>query len=57
MKFYDYIAARGMCRERFTNIINGKTTISQMKAEGLVHAFGNYIESTKQNLPSDLGLE
>lgn len=43
MKFYDYIAERGMCRERFSRIISGKTKIIQMKKDGLAEAFQRYI--------------
>lgn len=45
MKFYDYIAERGMCRERFKHIINGDTVISRLKQEGIGTAFKNYVES------------
>lgn len=57
MKFYDYIAARGMCRERFNRILTGKSTISQMKADGLGRAFANYVESLSPSFIATLGFE
>lgn len=57
MKFYDYIAARGMCRERFNRILTGKSTISQMKADGLGRAFANYVESLSPSFIATLGFD
>ena len=57
MKFYDYIAARGMCRERFNRILTGKSTISQMKADGLGRAFANYVESLGPSFIATLGFD
>lgn len=57
MIFYNYIAERGMCRIRFTRIINGHSTISRLKQEGLSRAYSNYVDSEKSHFPAYLGLE
>lgn len=55
MRFYNFLAERGMCRSYFTRIMNKEATMTRLRIEGLQFAFIRWVnEATNERINSIL---